>query len=348
MHLRRSKLATDLGEPASLKMPGYLESLRRYLERKGCGYSKPYLMGISGEAFRFFYNRARPANSLWVFLNNPLRSAASALGFQHEIRFHETYEEALDSLERTLRKEERPAIIRCGEHFPLVLPGGTVEGDLSEEVLSFESALGAWSPEEGFLELGLFGYYYFVLGERDREPNPRDVFVGAFRRALKIARAYRRVRGCSIGLQAYEELAAILRAKRDLERVVPSEAARIASWNALASRVLLESRRAAVFFLREAREAFPEEEAIALQKATRFYERVVSALTCLVQVHPTLDERFHERLGLAGGEPHKSALRSFYRQCHRAASYVERARLHEDRACDELQNVLNLSEKTRM
>lgn len=344
MHLRRSQPATELVEPASLKIPGYLESLRHYLEREGYVYSKPCLMGISGEAFRFFYDRARPAKSIWVFLNNPLRSAASALGFRHEIRFHETYEEALDSIERTLRKEERPAIIRCGEHFPLILPDGRVEGDLSEGVFSFESALGAWSAEEGFLELGLFGYYYFILGERDREPKPREVFLGAFRRALKIARAYRRVRGCSIGLQAYEELATILRAKRDLERVVPSEPARIASWNVLASRVLLESRRAAVFFLREAREALPEkEEAVALQKATDLYERVVVALTRLVEVHPTLDESFHERVELT-----KKALRDFYRRCHRAASHVERARLYEDRACDELQNVLNISEKTRM
>jgi len=308
-------------------------------------------MGISGEAFRFFYDRARPANSIWVFLNNPLRSAASALGFQHTIRFFEVREEALHSLEMTLRKEERPVIIPCGETFPLLYPDGTVETGDPAKTFTFEDAIEQWSLCEGFLELGLYGYYYFTLGEQNREPKPREVFLGAFRRAMKFAKAYRRVRGCTIGLQAYEELEAILKAKRDLDRVAPSEPGRIASWNVRASRVLLDSRRAAVFFLTESLPAFPDpEETKAVNQAIRFYERVVAALTRVVETHPRLDDEFDSRYGFSHveGHPDKNALRRFYRQCRRAAVFVERARVYEDRACDELQNILNLSEKTKM
>jgi hypothetical protein len=306
-------------------------------------------MGISGEAFKFFYDRARPANSVWVFLNNPLRSAANALGFRHDIRFCETRDEALESLERTLREDKRSVIIPCGETFPLVHPDGTVETDDLADAPAFDDVVKRWSANEGFLELGLFGFYYFTLGERDREPKPREVFLGSFRRAMKIAKAYRRVRGCAIGLQAYDELAAILSAKRDLDRIAPSEPARIASWNVVASRVLLDSRRAAILFLGESLEAFPEEEeSTAVTKAIRLYERVVAALTRLVETHPRLHDGLSERLGLVDAEPDKGALRQFYRECRRAALYVERARVYEDRACDELQNVINISEKTKM
>ncbi|MBM3215863.1 hypothetical protein FJZ36_13200 [Candidatus Poribacteria bacterium] len=338
------------GEPPIASL-GYIDSLQRCLEASGSVHSKPYLMGMSGEAFKFFYDRARPSESVWVFLSNPLRSASSALGYRHVIEFSESAEGARAALDAHFEATGKPAILPFGQTFPLVYPDHRVELDGVTSGMSASELMEAWTPGEGFLELGLYGYYFFALRERDREPKAREIYLGSFRRAMKIAKAYRRVRGCTIGLQAYDELAAVLAAKRDLDRVTPSEPFRIASWNGLPSRLLHANRQAAILFLRDALGEFSaEEEQKAVLKAVGFYERTAAALAKVLTYHPTLETDDPTKHVLQG-EPRdlgKAEYRRFFRSCRRASLYVERARSAEDKACDELQNIINISEKTKM
>lgn len=339
---------TSEAEGETFRSLDYLDSLRTYLEHLGHPYSKAFLMGVSGEAFKFFYDRTRPARGIRVFLQNPLRAACSALGFRHTIAFHEKQSDALSALQETLNAGI-PVILPLNDQFPLVFPNLRVHSPNGPEIDLCDLA-GAWRADEGFLELGLFGYYTFTIGERQREPKAREMYLGAFRRALKIAKAYRRVRGCSIGLQAYEELAGTLNAKWELSRIAPSEVYRISEWNGEASLLLLDSRRAALNFLRDAEPQFEEEERVALRKATRYYGRVVPELQRVIKVHPTTDASLDADLILPVSKSDFLAreYRRFFRACKRAADLVERANIAEYKAIDELQNVVNLSEKTKM
>ena len=146
-----------------------------------------------------------------VFLHNPLRALCGALGYSHSIDFHENREDAMAAVEEH-HEAGSPVILQFGAEFPLVYPGLRVRLLGHETHMTRAEVQASMADTEGFLELGLYGYYVFTIGERDREPKPEQVYRGALRRARKIARAERRVRGCAVGLLAYDSMIAVLRA----------------------------------------------------------------------------------------------------------------------------------------
>ena len=62
-----------------------------------------YLMGISGEAFRFFYNRQQSNKGMHTTFYNPLRAASKALGFEHEMIYDNTFQAAWDRLQNNVQ-----------------------------------------------------------------------------------------------------------------------------------------------------------------------------------------------------------------------------------------------------
>jgi hypothetical protein len=345
---RRSREAAPAGDEALASL-GYIASLRDYLDALGHSFSTTFLMAISGDAFRFFYDRARPERAVSVFLNNPLRAACSALGFEHDIAFFETKERALCALAGHA-DQGRHAIIQLDGEFPLVRGGPPPSDAERSRNLTPADVAKTWAPCEGFLELGLYGYYIFTIGERTRIPAAREICLGAFRRAVKIATAYRRVRGCAIGLQAYEELAATLRARRDFARTTTGEVYRTAEWGGQPALLLRDSRQAAARFLEGVVGEFAGEEAEAVRKAIGLYRRTVGALDRVRERHPAIggEPSGGFRLPSAPRPLSRADYGRFVRACRRAGVHVERAHALEGKAVDELQRVVNISEKTRM
>ena len=342
--------ASDAASTDNAVSLSYIDSLHAFLAHRGVEVSKTYLMGISGDAFKFFYDHIHPARSMWVFLHNPLRAACSALGLKHDIPFFEHQKDALEAVAEHHDKGE-PVILQFGDVFPIVYPDLRALMPDGEVTLTRGELEQQWSASDGFLELGLYGYHLFTIGELDQDMKQRDIYLGAFRRARKIAHIERRVRGCFIGLRAFDGMSTVLTAKRDVSRVRPVELERIAEWNGLPSLHLLESRRAAAQFLGGANEAFEEEEEQeALADAAKHYDRVVEAFEQVRARHPTSDpdgpskcvfRSDHESLS-------KRELSRFARACRRAASSLEGAREAEDKAVGQLGKIISVSEKTRM
>jgi len=328
----------------------YLDSAQAYFAEIGEDVSNALLMGVSGEAFRLFYDRANPGRSGSVFLHNPLRALCGALGYNHTIEFHEKREDAMAAVEAH-HEERRPVILQFGDDFPLVYPGMRVRLAGKETSMTRAEVQAGLADTEGFLELGLYGYYVFTIGERDREPKPEQVYRGALRRARKIARAERRVRGCAVGLLAYDSMIAVLRAKRDLTRVTYAEIARIADWNGASSRQLIESRRAGVGFLQSALGVFEEEgQPEAMEGAIKHLTETVSQLESALARHPARTAAARSRYVLEPdpGELRRAYLRKFFRACQTASKSLERAHDSERKAMEDIQRVINISEKTRM
>ncbi|MDE0502976.1 MAG: hypothetical protein OXI86_02765, partial [Candidatus Poribacteria bacterium] len=199
---------------SSAEPVNYVHTLHEALKHRGEDVSYAYVMGVSGEAFRFLYNRSDPEAGMKTYFQNPLRAACRSLGYEHEVAHDETYQSASERLQQNLRAG-KPTLIPFEDSCPFVsehaTPGRLVcqngyRYELDAAVLNTK-----WEPNNGFLELGPKGYYQFIIGNREREPKPREAALGALRGAKKMIRARQKVQGCAMGLAAYDELITQLR-----------------------------------------------------------------------------------------------------------------------------------------
>ena len=341
----------NLADPEqSFECLSYIDSLHALLAHKKIDVTKTYLLGISGDAFKFFYDHIQPARSMWVFLHNPLRAACSVLGMKHDIPFHENQKDALAALAAEHDKGD-PVIVKLGDEFPIVYPGYRIVYPDRQETLTRGEFEQQWEASDGFLELGLFGYHFFTLGDLDQELKQRDIYLGAFRRGRKIAHIERRVRGCFIGLRAFDGMVANLTAARDPDRVRPVELERIADWNGLPSLHLLESRRAAIQFILAARESFEEEEELkAIDDAVKYYQRCVTALEQVRARHPSSDQDGPSNCVFKPGRDRisKREFAAFIRACKKASASMVKASEAEYKGVHELGQLISVSEKTKM
>ncbi len=272
----------------------YIHTLHEAVKYRQEEISYSYLMGISGEAFRFFYSRLEPEAGMNVFFHNPLRAACKALGFRHEVLYDETYQDAYDRLQENIRAG-KPALLPFSDSCPFLMEGNHPETLIcqngSRYKLEPKEIREKWQPGGGFLELGPHGYYQFVIEDREREPKGREVALGAFRGASKLMRTRRRIRNCAVGLAAYDELLAHLNSLIDRKRkkeLTEREIHKIATWNGQPLLQCIEARNAAVAYLQSVREHFEDEELKHLNKAIVTYQNVVKLLRKLRLVLPSM------------------------------------------------------------
>jgi len=164
----------------------YVHTLHEALKHRGEDASYAYVMGVSGEAFRFLYNRTDPEAGMKTYFHNPLRVACRSLGYSHEIAHDETYQSASERIQENIRTG-KPALIPFGDSCPFVseheAPGRLVCQNGYRYELNTTDLHNKWEPDNGFLELGPKGYYQFIIGEREREPKPREAALGDLRSA---------------------------------------------------------------------------------------------------------------------------------------------------------------------
>ena len=147
----------------------YVHTLHEALKYQGEDVSYAYVMGVSGEAFRFLYNRSDPEAGMKTFFHNPLRATCRSLGYEYEVAHDEAYKSASERLQENLRTG-KPALIPFEDSCPFVRkhahPGRLVCQNGYRYELNTNDLHTKWQPDSGFLELGPKGYYQFIIGAR--------------------------------------------------------------------------------------------------------------------------------------------------------------------------------------
>ena len=346
----------------------YIHTVHEALKHRDEEISQTYLMGVSGEAFRFFYNRADPEVGMNTFFHNPLRATCRTLGYSFEVSFDDTYEAASERLEENMR-DGKPTLLPFDDSCPFLTKNDAAETLICQNGYRYEIQTAdlhrKWQPSGGFLELGPHGYYQFVIGEREREPKERDAALGTLRVARKLAETRRKINGCAIGLAAYDELTAHLSGLLSRRRkLTEHNVSKVMKWSGQPLTQVVDARTAAVGYLQIIREHFEDEELEHLDKAIAEYQKVVGLLKALQRVLPssearetsTADETSKVRLGLIGLWRHstqeaqtpKAAMKQFKPRCRRAIKLLHKVVVAETAAVKELRKVVQRSEKMEM
>lgn len=359
----------------SVEPVNYVHTLHEALKYRGEDVSFTYVMGVSGEAFRFLYNRSDPEAGMKTFFHNPLRVACRSLGYEHEVAHDDTYQSASERLQENVRTG-KPTLIPLGDSCPFVseheTPGQLVCQNGYRYELNAADLHTKWEPHNGFLELGPKGYYQFIIGEREREPKPREAALGALRGAKKMMRARQKVQGCAMGLAAYNELIAQLSGMLSRRKpLTPHDVGRIARWNSRPISQAISTRQSAIEYLGLIRENFEAEELEHLEKAIVLYRRVGTLLRKLQAVLPSIDatlgtnspsgEQSKARARISRlfriqapmfvhpkATDDQSVVKEFKLKCRIAIKVLLRIVQAETKAISEIEKILQLSEKMKM
>ena len=337
---------------ASPTYPEHITSLRESLQHQDQEISQAYLMGISGEAFRFFYSRLDPLKGHRVFLQNPLRSACSALGYKYTVHYDDDPANARRRLEGHL-KQKQDVIIETDHDWPLVRyayhPGKVTTVSGRQKEIALESLMRRWNPIDGMFELGPTGYYQFVVEKQDRTPNDREAALGSLRRAVKMLKGDRRIQGCAMGLAALEELTAHLNQLAKSKEVRVKQMERIAEWRGTPLAELIQSRRYALAYLRLIEEHFEGDERKQLDLAIKTYEELLSLYSGLVNDLPRMPhqvEVIHE--GIAIGQVVRRSAVPFRAASRRAVKRMVKIVKAETQIADAFHQIVRISERTKM
>ena len=283
-------------EPLTQAQPiDYIHTVQEALKYRKEDISYTYLMGASGEAFRFFYNRTDPEAGMNTFFHNPLRATCRTLGYSFEVSYDDTYEAASERLKENTRAG-KPTLLPFDDSCPFLTQDNGPETLICQNGSRYQIKAAdlhkEWHPIGGFLELGPHGYYQFVIGEREREPKGRDAALGTLRVARKMAETRRKIQGCAIGLAAYDELIAHLSGLLSRRRkLTEHNVSKVMKWSGQPLTQFIEARTAAVDYLQMVREHFEDEELEHLDKAIAEYQKVVGLLKAVKRVLPSLEAR---------------------------------------------------------
>ena len=362
-----------MNQPLPLSRPiDYIHTVQEALKYCKDDISYTYLMGASGEAFRFFYSRTDPEAGMHTFFHNPLRATCRTLGYSFEVLYDDTYEAASERLQKNTRAG-KPTLLPFEDTCPFLAqdkgPETLICQNGSRYQIKTADLYKQWQPSGGFLELGPHGYYQFVIGEREREPKGRDAALGTLRVARKMAETRRKIQGCAIGLAAYDELISHLSGLLSRRRkLTEHNVTKIMKWSGQPLTQFIEARTAAVNYLQIIREHLEDEEREHLDKAITEYQQVVGLLTAVQRILPSLeahstapaDDQPKVRLGLGmsrmhlwrhsnqGAQTPKEAMSHFKPKCRAAIKVLQKTVVAETKATRAIRNVLQTSEKTKM
>ena len=363
----------QMNQPVTQARPiDYIHTVQEALKYRKEDISYTYLMGASGEAFRFFYNRTDPEAGMNTFFHNPLRATCRTLGYSFEVSYDDTYEAASERLQENTRAG-KPTLLPFDDSCPFLTKDDGPETRICQNGSRYQIKTAElhkeWHPSGGFLELGPHGYYQFVIGEREREPKARDAALGTLRVARKMAESRRKIQGCAIGLAAYDELIAHLNGMLSRRRkLTEHNVSKVMKWGGQPLTQFIEARTAAVDYLQMIREHLEEDELEHLEEAIAEYQKVVGLLKAVQRLLPSLemreaaptDDKTKVRLGLGLSRMHlwmhpnreaqtpEEAMSHFKPKCRAAIKVLERTVAAEAKASRKIRDVLQTSEKVKM
>lgn len=339
-----------------------LQALGLYLQFLGEEKEYDFLMGVSGNAFKLYWNPM----PLWcpsvtrVSSEDPFVRVADALGYETHRQLNADLPTAVEQIRRVL-EAGRP-VLTCnlfGESEWSLIVGlrGEIEyrpGDEPDEPDYPVVTLEVRSPFDpgddyrvvetpawngyllGPLEGGHWGRMpLFWLGDK-REPPPREeVLRAALARAARLAqeRQYERY---AAGLRAYEMWAEMLAADEEFEGLDRAEMQRRAFENGYLFYVLIDARRAASRFLSGALRYVPENKERLLKDAAAQYAACAGSLEDAYRLLPfPRDAPLQEAYDIGVKRLSDPANR------HRAADLLLAARDQEEWAADLLRRAVS-------
>lgn len=309
-----------------------IDALTAAAKAAGRDVSAPFVAGITGGVFQFFYTSKAPALGATLLAEHPPQIVADALGLSRNQMSSDTLEHGLARLRQCI-EEGHPVLVPYGGPGRWTL----VVGYDTDKKLVYVLAAGASKPrtvpetefgkkwQAGFRRpSGLpesvptpAPFYQFSFGPSLRKPSINDVVGEAFRRGAKWMYEPA-VFGIPSGLSAYKELTDHLRRCGTASEPDPEGDARLASWGKAPLTSLLSSRKCAAEFLRLAAEKSSGARQANALAAARKYDEIVNLLENLRVTFPQLPEETGQGSAVA-----ESLMESFRKQCLDAQAIVQ-------------------------
>ena len=252
-----------IGEDVDAHLCPFPGALYAYLEYVGDRQDYDYLMGVTGAAFRRFWNRDDGGNiDLSLLGEEPFRRVFDALGYEWTEVPDE--KEAMIQAIRSSLARGRPAI-----SFGIVGPpeAGLVTGYAKDGAVLYGWSYFQDQSERYYEKRNWFetmdkhaGKGLIILGDRlPARPAPRDVLVTSLQWALELERTaqWPALPNHVAGLAAYDAWAAALEVDADY----PAEDAEVLTWRVMIhgrQSTMLYERCSAAQYLRQMAEAVSE------------------------------------------------------------------------------------------
>lgn len=305
------------GVPELHKGVDYMAALQAVLAYKGKQVDWAYLMGISGEAFKFYYHRQAPWNALVLAPSDPLQTVCEALGYPYAYSYNEESDEAWTQLKGWIRMGY-PVMVCTARGYPVwgVVVGYEEEHQKAYLRLPVERrrrargrGLSPSKPPSGEYEtigsflrewmgwwpgkMDWFGRPQFVVGEQVGTPDPKEVVLRSLRTAVKLMvdgdvkqKEENWTRIIPSGFHAYRRWWDYLQRDLRYEDMKRRERMALLVFDGHLLSRLIEARRAAAEYLHQIKGTLDAADRARLEEAAAHYQTVANQLAQIQKLLP--------------------------------------------------------------
>jgi len=305
----------------------YMVALQAVLAYRGEQIDPSYLTGISGEAFKFYYDRRDPSDVAALSPFDPLPNVCDALGYAHAYSYNEEPDEAWIRLKGWIdmgypvmacsggwrsrwgvvvgyEEENHRAYLRQPpDPYRRMGRGGgppprRPSGEYETMGAFLKEWMGSWPGRAD-----RFGNPQFVVGNKIGGLDPKDAVLQSLRNAVKLATdgdvllvevEEDRTRVIPGGFHAYRRWWEYLQRDVRYDGMERREQWRLLRFNSRSVDTLIGVRRAAAEYLDHVKRHFGVEDRDRLEKAAEHYRNVADRLAEVQELLPQIRSRVRE------------------------------------------------------
>lgn len=303
----------------------YIAALQAVLSYKGEPVDRAYLMGISGEAFKFYYDRSSPWDALTLTPFNPLQTACEALGYTYAYSYNEEPDEAWTRLKGWIHmgypvmasngrrysstwgivvgyeEEHQKAYLRLpvdrdrsrGWGIPQTRPSSTEYETMGSFLKEW---MGSWPGK-----MDRVGNPQFVVGDKIAPPDPKEVVLRSLRTGIQLMvdgdveqEEEYRTRTIPGGFHAYRRWWEYVQRDLRYDDMDRRELMALLVFDDRFLNALIEGRRAASEVLNRVKGSLDAENRARLEQASAHYRTVADQLVQIQQWLPQGGFRMRE------------------------------------------------------
>ena len=329
------------------------------LTHQGLDIPLPYLMAVSGEPFRISYNRNNPEQSIHTVFHNPLRTVCRVMGLKYELHYDAEYKTAWNRLYQNV-KEGRIALIPFDNGHPFFAASSEPDQVLGKngytKAFSAKELERKWLSIKGFYELGLDGYYQFLIEDRDRLPDERETAYSVFRLARKLMRIRRKIDGSAMGTEAYQALSNHIEDSiKQTWEVSETDFRDILKWGQVPLSQILEGKDVILSYLQSIQNNFEDRELVLFDEVIAIYQQMARLLRNLKikfqfssQLLADLTESNEEINGLGRSISQRFRQKRFYQSLRACQKLILSVSSLEYTAIEKFGAIIRLSEKLKI
>ena len=329
------------------------------LTHQGLQIPLPYLMAVSGEPFRISYNRNDPERSIHAVFHNPLRTVCRVMGLKYELHYDADYQAAWNRLYQNV-EQGRIALIPFDSGHPFFAASSTPDRVLGKngysQIFSAKELKRKWLSIKGFYELGLNGYYQFLIEDRDRLPDERETAYSVFRLARKLMRLRRKVDGNDMGIEAYQALSShIEESIKKQWGIAQKDFGDILKWGQIPLSQILEGKDTIIAYLQSVRDVFEDRQLVLFDEVISIYQQMVRLLRKLkikfqfsAQILVSLTESDEDTNGLTQSISHHFRQKRFHQSLRACQKLILSISSLEYTAMEKFGDIVRLSEKLKI